>query len=467
MSRFLPRSLVGQLLLLVAAMLLAAQAINAVLLFRGAQNQNRIEASASAVARVAGEMERLEERETRGRREGQNRPSRFRRNRPDVSTEPYVDSTFKRLPELEKRATEAMTNMGYSVAEIRASQVKNLPPSFRNSAIGLRFRERPLGRAFASQRDDQEIQAFVLISAKMSDGRWLNLASAQRDRNPRLIRNLIFQTILLYLLLLIPLMVLGRFISKPLKALTQNARDFDPSKPADEVAAGGPPDVQQLIQAFNVMQSRVSAMLNEKDVMLGAIGHDLRTPLAALRVRIESVENDDDREKMIAGIEDMDQTLDDILSLARIGRSGSEAELTDISALIETVVDEFVDMGKQVSFERRGRINAQLRATLVRRALRNLISNAVKYGKSAEIAVEKTEDKLVITVDDIGPGIPDDQMENMFEPFARAEASRNRASGGSGLGLTLPRAIARDHGGDVKLKNRNEGGLRASLILES
>ncbi|QJB68458.1 sensor histidine kinase [Parasphingorhabdus halotolerans] len=355
--------------------------------------------------------------------------------------------------------------MSYGVADIRASQVKNLPPPFRNSAIGMRFRERPLGRAFASQRDNQEIQAFVLISAKMKDGRWLNLASAQRDRNPQLIRNLIFQTVLLYLLLLIPLIVLGRFISKPLKALTQNARDFDPSKTANDVAAGGPPDVQHLIEAFNMMQSRVGAMLNEKDVMLGAIGHDLRTPLAALRVRVESVENVDDREKMIAGIEDIDQTLDDILSLARLGRSGSEAELTDVSALIETVVDEFVDMGKQVSFERRGRINAPLRTTLIRRALRNLISNAVKYGKSADIAVDKTEDKLVITVDDIGPGIPDDQMENMFEPFVRADASRNRASGGSGLGLTLARAIARGQGGDITLKNLEDGGLRASLII--
>ena len=199
--------------------------------------------------------------------------------------------------------------------------------------------------------------------------------------------------------------------------------------------------------------------------MLGAIGHDLRTPLAALRVRVESVEDESERERMIAGIEDIDHTLDDILSLARLGRSAEQSDPVDIRSLIETIVDEFSDLGHEVRYQRGEKQSALVRETLIRRALRNLIGNAILYGKAADISVEKSGDRLMIHVDDQGPGIADAKIDSMFEPFLRGEGSRNRATGGSGLGLTLARAIARDHGGDIILKNREKGGLRATLVL--
>ena len=168
---------------------------------------------------------------------------------------------------------------------------------------------------------------------------------------------------------------------------------------------------------------------------------------------------------MIAGIEDIDHTLDDILSLARLGRSKEQADPVDIRSLIETIVDEFTDLGHDVRYQRGEKQSAMIRETLIRRALRNLIGNAILYGKAADISVEKSEDRLMIYVDDDGPGIPEAQIESMFEPFLRGDASRNRATGGSGLGLTLARAIARDHGGDIILQNRDGGGLRAILSL--
>jgi signal transduction histidine kinase len=161
----------------------------------------------------------------------------------------------------------------------------------------------------------------------------------------------------------------------------------------------------------------------------------------------------------------MDHMLDDILSLARLGRSTEQSDPVDIRSLIETVVDEFTDLGHQVRYQRGEKQIAAVRETLIRRALRNLIGNAILYGKAADISVEKSGMKLLIYVDDDGPGIPEARIESMFEPFLRGDASRNRATGGSGLGLTLARAIARDHGGDIILKNREHGGLRATLIL--
>lgn len=464
MRRLLPKSLIGQLLALVAITLLMAQTINIVLLYRGAQTQKIAEASVSAVGRITGEVERINERGFRERRDRRDGRARTRRNRPSVTAESAIDDGQQRLQVIEERAVVAFENMGVDILAIEIAQVDALPPNMVNNVIGEGRERQERLRAVGYRNISNTIDGYIIMSAQIADGQWLNIASAIRDRNPRLVRTLLFQTAVIYLILLIPLIWLGRHISRPLKALTKGAEDFRPGASAP-IEESGPPDTKKLIAAFNEMNGRVGAMLDEKDVMLGAIGHDLRTPLAALRVRVESVEDDNERDRMIAGIDDMDRTLDDILSLARLGRSGEATEQTDISALIETVADEFTDIGEQVSFTRSGRITANIRATLIRRALRNLIGNAVTYGEKVSVSADIDGDKLVINIDDEGPGIPEDQIAAMFEPFARAEISRNRATGGSGLGLTLARGIVRDHGGDVVLQNRAEGGLRASLIL--
>ena len=213
------------------------------------------------------------------------------------------------------------------------------------------------------------------------------------------------------------------------------------------------------------MEARVASMLDEKDVMLGAIGHDLKTPLAALRVRIESVEDNDQRARMAQSIEDITDTLDDILSLARVGRPGAPPEVTDITALVAGIVEEFEDMEEPVELESRERITAQVRPTWIRRAVRNLISNALRYGKRAVVSVQAGEQGVIIVVEDEGPGIPEGEIAAMMEPFQRGEASRNRATGGAGLGLTLACAVVEQHGGWLKLSNRTGGGLRAVISL--
>ena len=230
-----------------------------------------------------------------------------------------VPESAVRLTELEARAGQAFANMGMPVGEIEAARVEILPETLANSVIGvrpLRPRRRMVDRQFGARRPQRNITGYIILSVQDSDDRWVSVASAVREGNPRLIRTLLFQTAILYLILLIPLIWLGRYISKPLKALTERAQNIRPGE-GDPLVASGPPDTRQLTTAFNAMNERVGAMLDEKDVMLGAIGHDLRTPLAALRVRVENVEDEAERDRMIAGIEDMDRTLDDILSLVR------------------------------------------------------------------------------------------------------------------------------------------------------
>lgn len=286
---------------------------------------------------------------------------------------------------------------------------------------------------------------------------------------------LLFQTVLIYAFLGTILFFVLRRITRPLALLTERVDDFSraPDR-AVRLEETGPSDARLLIAAHNAMEARIAALLDEKDVMLGAIGHDLKTPLAALRVRIESVPDEAQRARMADSIEDITRTLDDILSLARIGRANPEEfETVDITALAEGVVEEFEDLGEPVTIDLAeagaARVVARVQVTWLKRALRNLVSNAVRYGASARVSVRRVQDRhgagVVLSVEDDGPGIAPDRIAEMLEPFTRGDTSRNRSTGGAGLGLTLARAIAEAHGGGLKLANREEGGLRSTITL--
>ena len=168
---------------------------------------------------------------------------------------------------------------------------------------------------------------------------------------------------------------------------------------------------------------------------------------------------------MAGTIEDLRRSLDDILSLARIGRAKDPPEAVQLSALVASVVEEFEDMGKPVAIAHSERLVAPAQVTWLRRALRNLIGNALRYGEAAQVSLARVGDMAVIAVEDEGPGIPPEEMAAMLEPFRRGEASRNRDTGGAGLGLTITRAIMREHGGELLLSNRAERGLRAEMRL--
>ena len=164
-------------------------------------------------------------------------------------------------------------------------------------------------------------------------------------------------------------------------------------------------------------------------------------------------------------IEDLRRTLDDILSLARVGRAKDPPEATQLAALVDSVVEEFEDMGRPVVVTQAERVVAPIQVTWMRRALRNLIENALRYGGSARVSVVRDGDSAVFAVEDDGPGIAREDIAAMLEPFRRGEASRNRGTGGAGLGLTITRAILREHRGELVLSNRPEGGLRAEMWL--
>ena len=460
-----PRSLYGQILLVVALALLVAQSINAYMLLSGSRNRAVVEAATMVVGRVANQIERRRELGVAlgelSRGDYSTRPG-FRR-RPStialtVDGAPMIITRYRLEPELAKRVTEFLAQTGTGLTNVRISSgsVASLPPQLRD----VQLRQRTMARM--ERKGQPRPQFAVLFSARMDDGRWVNATGLVRPTETGSIIALLLQTLTLYIGVLIPLAWVVRRVSKPLEQLTERVQRIGLAGEIGPLDNKGPADVRQLIDAFNAMQARVSMLLDEKDVMLGAIGHDLKTPLAALRVRIESVDDDTERDKMAATIDEMVTILDDILTLARLGKSGEASQRTDIGALVGSIAEEFPDSDLVEPDER---VVANIRPVLLRRALRNLIGNAIIYGTSASISVKALPGKVQIAIKDNGPGIAPDLMDAVFEPFARAETSRSRSTGGSGLGLTIARAIARSHNGDVRLENREGGGLRAILEL--
>ncbi|MXO60783.1 two-component sensor histidine kinase [Altererythrobacter salegens] len=458
MRRFLPKSLHGQMLLAVAVALLVAQAISAVLIYR-AQEARREFGAANGLAFQLVAQPRIDYRSSDVPGPLGERGRMWRRLRLEDTTSSPLHAGEQRSKQREDLLRQILEEQGVAIGEL----VVTSRPVHSDPFVVARLQERSRWR---SDEDWKNGDLIVAGLRKPGDNHWLVARVPVPRPDPRGIGSVIMQTLLLYVVLVGGLGILLRRITRPLAALTRRLETFAERRETDgQLEPSGPEDTRRLIAAHNAMEASIAALLDEKDVMLGAIGHDLKTPLAALRVRIESVPDEAERDRMARTIEDITGTLDDILSLARVGRPSDPLEQTDLGALAADVVGEFEDMDEPVELVDGPRVAAPVRATWLRRAMRNLIGNAVRYGEKAKVSLMQNGDIAVIRIDDVGPGIPADEIASMLEPFKRGEASRNRTTGGAGLGLTIARAIAEQHGGQLVLKNRPTGGLRAELRL--
>ncbi|UZW54999.1 ATP-binding protein [Sphingobium sp. JS3065] len=444
-----PQSIVGQIIVLVALALFVAQAINFALLLRERQ---RIELTAQTAPGVYRIVDALDNRPDRHGGDGGDADRRGRVRFLDAA--PVLQGVAR--PDVERRASAMFEDVGFSVRSIHAVEQSQALPLRRWDSFRLRANRDRHGPLRMTR---------LAMAVEYQPGKWALTQTRIGDRQPRFGGWLVGQTLILYVIVLLPLLWVGGRLARPLKQLTRSAEQFARTGSADPVEERGPGDVRQLTMAFNAMRSRIFAMLSEKDRMLGAIGHDLRTPLASLRVRAESVEDEGERARMSETIEEMNRMLEDILSLARAGRSSEAQQKVDLSALADAVVEDFLELGSPVDLADSERAVADVRPQQIRRALRNLIENAIVYGERAHVSVERGDGTIRLIVADDGPGISEDRMEEMMEPFTRLEGSRNRETGGAGLGLALVRAIMAEHGGALKLANRPQGGLEASLVL--
>jgi signal transduction histidine kinase len=456
LHRLWPRSLMGQVLLAVALALLAAQAVSAALLYRASEARREAALLHVAAFRLVVDPDHVHG--AHGAAVSTMRgPGRPRGMRVETVTGYPLLPGEARNAGLEKSLRTILADEDPTISQVLVTE-RN---AARDPVLGQR-----LGARHARLLRSGNRTLLVAAVRRGAGPEWSVVRVLVPRHEPGALGTLLLQTLLLYLLLVGILAVLLRRITRPLAALTGRVERFARRQDTDgQMTPEGPDDVRRLIAAHNAMEGRIAALLDEKDVMLGAIGHDLKTPLAALRVRIESVEDDAERGKMAATIEDIVRSLDDILSLARVGRASEPPERTELAALASSVVEEFEDMGEPVTLAEGQRVVAPVQVTWAKRALRNLVSNAVRYGGGATVEVVREGAQAVLRVTDSGPGIPAGSLTAMTEPFTRGEASRNRGTGGAGLGLTLARAIAEAHGGSLVLANRAEGGLSAELRL--
>lgn len=298
---------------------------------------------------------------------------------------------------------------------------------------------------------------------RLEDGRWAVVEPPSGLLSPWQTRTLL--ALLISLLLLAPLVWgMARRLTRPISTFAEAAERLGANPEADPLEPTGPVEVRTAIAAFNDMQASLKSHIRNRTQSVAAIAHDLRTPLTRLRFRAEQAP-DALRDRMAEDIEEMDALISQALIYARGGAAPARRERLDLAELARDVAQGFSETGSPVQFAASEPLPVDGDPVALRRALSNLIDNARVWGRTVRVEASQDGDRAEIRVLDDGPGLPPDQLEVLFEPFRRGEASRNRQTGGTGLGLTVARQAARAHGGDVTLCNRPEGGLEARLWL--
>ena len=305
-----------------------------------------------------------------------------------------------------------------------------------------------------------------LAQVRLHDGSFVTFDSRQPAETENWPYRLLLSLFVLLAAVIVVSLIAVRWATRPLNALADAAEELGKNINRPPLPETGPLEVTRAARAFNTMQARLVRYINDRTRVLAAMSHDLKTPITRLRLRSELLDDPALRAKFAADLGEMEAMVGATLDFMR-GIDAVEPEMpVDIGALLESLQADLTETGGRITIEG-GTIKPYPgRPRALKRCLANLLENAIKYGGGAAvIAVEDRDDRLAICVRDQGPGIAEAELERVFDPYYRLEGSRNRETGGTGLGLTIARGIAEIHGGTLKLGNRAEGGLEARLIL--
>jgi len=448
MSLHLPRSLVGRLGLLLVITVVCAQAIGVAIFMSETSQLHRALARTQAVDRMATLVRVIDAA-------------------PPSSRGDIIQAFGSRLHRYSASDTPLAADavMGEQEQQVALRLRRLTKNRLHDPRIALVERnhdaeDEGTGGLVASQ---QALQ----MSVQLRDGIWLNdEAPLQRLMLPAV--NV--ADVWLYILagsvaaMIAVVLFVVRWITRPLTTLAEAADRVGRGETVELLSVRGPYEVTHTVTAFNVMQRRLSRFMSDRLMMLAAISHDLRTPMTAARLRAEMIEDVEVRDAIVRSLTEMQHITESTLLFARDETLSEESRAIDLASLVEAVADDLAATGQHITIAGHDHLHYCCRPALMRRALSNLMSNATKYGKRACVALQLTEEHVRIRIDDEGPGLPQDQLEKVFEPFVRIEPSRNSETGGLGLGLSIARTIIRAHGGDVRLSNL-ASGLRAEIIL--
>jgi signal transduction histidine kinase len=304
----------------------------------------------------------------------------------------------------------------------------------------------------------------LTVDVRLRDGTWARFRTAPM-RLPPLPSSLLLYLGLMLSMVAAVVLVAVRGVTRPLRVLGEAARGLGEDLARPPLPEEGPREARDAARAFNEMQARLRAMVDQRTRALSAMSHDLRTPITRLRLRSEMLEDQALRAKLQADLDDMQRLVDVTLDYLRGLKEAEPVRSVDVNGLVAGLADDLADTGRPVEVSGRAEELLEGRPLALRRALTNLLENALTYGGKATLRIEDTAASLRLIVEDEGPGIPEADLARIIEPFERLEESRSPGTGGVGLGLSIARDIAASHGGTLRLENRTPRGLRAILEL--
>jgi signal transduction histidine kinase len=436
-------SLFGQLLALIGLSLAAAQVISLILLFNLPPPAPDFYRISEIIQAFKGE------------------PSTFTERRPlvvkTVDQAPPMAMDGRMTPKIRNQLADALD---VPVERVVISSASRFPVSDRRVFRVIRDRMAREG----GQQEEHFLIAPFDVAVQQPDGRW-QVVRPDRGIGLDPWQQRIVLLYFLSALVMAPIAyIFARRLSAPIRLFTDAAERLGRDPRAPPLSLKGSAEITVAVKAFNDMQERLRRYVEDRTAMVGAIAHDLRTPLTRLRFRIENVP-EDVRVKMAADIDQMEDMISAALTFVRDTTRNGERTPLELSSLLESLCDEMAETGADTQVEVGEKVVLNGDPLALRRLFTNLLENAVKFGGRARARIYRDADSAIVEIEDDGPGIPAEEVERVFEPFYRREPSRSRQTGGIGLGLAVVRSIARGHGGDVELINRPGGGLTAKVQL--
>lgn len=314
------------------------------------------------------------------------------------------------------------------------------------------------------REEHRECPPILSVSLALSSGEWFNARAQPPAPSLLWLRATLTSVGITAVLLTLTLLLAIRRILRPVNELSRAAHAFGRGE-VIRIPERGPEDIREVTRAFNRMQQQVSRAQEDRERLLAALAHDLRTPITSMRLRVEMLPEGEDRDRLLDSLREMQHLAEATLDFIR-GSNTEQHRRYDLATLLESLCDDLREMDLPVEYESSPRCVLQGQPEAVKRAVRNLIENAVKYGQKAAVTLESGDQEAVITITDQGPGIPESERDQVFRPFYRLERSRNRDTGGAGLGLAIARTLIRGMGGDIRLDSGPEGkGLQVRVTL--
>lgn len=374
------------------------------------------------------------------------------------------------LPEELRRATaRALTTPAFTVDWSRSAPAEPtdeaalapLRASLERRAPDLKSLQLRLGLAAAAEGGPRRIRGAM----RLTDGSWVSFAAPAPDLAPVPTHAALSSLSAMALGIVLASLFVVRWITQPLRRLARAAEAFGEGAAPVPQPEDGPREVRDAARAFNAMQARIHRLVADRTQALAAVSHDLRTPIQRLRLRAGFLADAEAQRAIDDDLDEMEAMVGSTLAYLRGEAESEEPRQVDLAAVLRTLCDDAADRGASVTYSGSDRAVLPLRPLAIKRAFANLIDNAVKYGGGARVTLTYTSRDATVRIEDDGPGVPEAELETVFEPFRRLEESRNRGTGGSGLGLAIARQVVSAHGGTVSLANRPGGGLTATVRL--